>query len=610
MATKKKTAPTTGSEPTSMRATSRAAQSPVPRIGLALSGGGFRAALFHLGTIRCLEERGIMQRVEVMSTVSGGSILGAYYLVEMERKLRCAPERSRLEVCDEIIEGFCGKLTLNFRMRALVFYPFYHPIMTVASLLRLAHRGDTMAKAFERKLFAPTLRIGDLPVQVVDRSGMNMRRTRMLINATSMITGRRVVYSRENETGVSAQIEKSDPNDIVLARVVGASAAVPGLFKPLKVGGDILADGGVIDNQGIESLLDYFEWTDESLNLLERAYRQPTCMRQNESSEIYLIVSDGAGQFSIKSDNKATRAGSAARSMSVLQAANRRKTLKILLEHNDTEEMNGFAFTHLAMNLKGRDDIDDMRLPSEFIMPTAELRTDLDNFSRLERDALIYHGYTLMRAQLKAHCRHLGELCAAPGNFASDEDRPPKSHEPSRPRQHFCWPPPFVDVCHPSCPRSQEARIWISRFLAIGRSSVFRDVRRFPWPILPILIFFILLGTMLSVYLTKTDIPLAGAGRVANWIGNGLNQAAANLIPPINIPYIMNLATLRAGFGSDGAYAPTMLLLSKLLCIALSFYFVLWVFYEVKYRGRLGERAELAKLQSFLCGHDHRVDSE
>ena len=115
---------------------------------------------------------------------------------------------------------------------------------------------------------------------------------------------------------------------------------------------------------------------------------------------------------------------------------------------------------------------------------------------------------------------------------------------------------------------------------------------------------------MLSVYLTKTDIPLAGAGRVANWIGNGLNQAAANLIPPINIPYIMNLATLRAGFGSDGAYAPTMLLLSKLLCIALSFYFVLWVFYEVKYRGRLGERAELAKLQSFLCGHDHRVDSE
>ena len=43
------------------------------RIGLALSGGGFRASLYHLGTIRYLEKAGIMPRVEVVSTVSGGS---------------------------------------------------------------------------------------------------------------------------------------------------------------------------------------------------------------------------------------------------------------------------------------------------------------------------------------------------------------------------------------------------------------------------------------------------------------------------------------------------------------------------------------------------------
>ena len=48
------------------------------RIGLALSGGGFRASFYHLGTIRYLEEAGIMSKVEVMSTVSGGSIIGAY----------------------------------------------------------------------------------------------------------------------------------------------------------------------------------------------------------------------------------------------------------------------------------------------------------------------------------------------------------------------------------------------------------------------------------------------------------------------------------------------------------------------------------------------------
>jgi predicted acylesterase/phospholipase RssA len=45
--------------------------------GVALSGGGFRAALFHAGTLHALETLGI--KPTVMSTVSGGSIIGAYY---------------------------------------------------------------------------------------------------------------------------------------------------------------------------------------------------------------------------------------------------------------------------------------------------------------------------------------------------------------------------------------------------------------------------------------------------------------------------------------------------------------------------------------------------
>ena len=44
------------------------------RIGLALSGGGFRASIFHLGVIRRLEELGIMKYVYTTSAVSGGSI--------------------------------------------------------------------------------------------------------------------------------------------------------------------------------------------------------------------------------------------------------------------------------------------------------------------------------------------------------------------------------------------------------------------------------------------------------------------------------------------------------------------------------------------------------
>ncbi|MEM7097951.1 MAG: patatin-like phospholipase family protein [Pseudomonadota bacterium] len=47
------------------------------RIGVALSGGGYRAAVYHTGTLHALEQLGV--KPDVLSTVSGGSIIGAYY---------------------------------------------------------------------------------------------------------------------------------------------------------------------------------------------------------------------------------------------------------------------------------------------------------------------------------------------------------------------------------------------------------------------------------------------------------------------------------------------------------------------------------------------------
>jgi NTE family protein len=50
-----------------------------PFIGLALSGGGARAMAFHLGCLRALHDRGLLDKVKVLSTVSGGSVIGACY---------------------------------------------------------------------------------------------------------------------------------------------------------------------------------------------------------------------------------------------------------------------------------------------------------------------------------------------------------------------------------------------------------------------------------------------------------------------------------------------------------------------------------------------------
>ncbi len=68
---------------------------------------------------------------------------------------------------------------------------------------------------------------------------------------------------------------------------------------------------------------------------------------------------------------------------------------------------------HLFLNLKDR--VATERLPSEYIPGVARIRTDLDQFSYIETEALMYHGYTLVDAQLHEFCQSL-QMPAAPLN--------------------------------------------------------------------------------------------------------------------------------------------------------------------------------------------------
>ena len=51
----------------------------IGKVGLALSGGGFRASFYHLGVLARLAELDVLRHVDVLSCVSGGSIVGACY---------------------------------------------------------------------------------------------------------------------------------------------------------------------------------------------------------------------------------------------------------------------------------------------------------------------------------------------------------------------------------------------------------------------------------------------------------------------------------------------------------------------------------------------------
>lgn len=65
------------------------------KIGLALSGGGYRAAAFHVGTLRAFHKLGILEKVDVISTISGGSITGSCYCL-ITTWLQASSSKSRL----------------------------------------------------------------------------------------------------------------------------------------------------------------------------------------------------------------------------------------------------------------------------------------------------------------------------------------------------------------------------------------------------------------------------------------------------------------------------------------------------------------------------------
>ena len=85
-----------------------------------------------------------MQRIDTLSAVSGGSIIAAYYVIEMEKRLRRSAvdrnnsanvARERLKIFDSIAKCFCKALDKNLRSRVMLFGPFCHPWLFARSFL-------------------------------------------------------------------------------------------------------------------------------------------------------------------------------------------------------------------------------------------------------------------------------------------------------------------------------------------------------------------------------------------------------------------------------------------------------------------------------------------
>jgi NTE family protein len=132
-------------------------------IGLALSGGGSRAMAFHLGCLRALHDLGVLNKVGVLSTISGGSVIGAYYAYTPKKSFD--DFESDIRRCLQV--GFHGMIGLellkphNLLLSSLSFVAAQtQEALTLISrgkvqpfIPRFSSRTDMFQKVLERELF-------------------------------------------------------------------------------------------------------------------------------------------------------------------------------------------------------------------------------------------------------------------------------------------------------------------------------------------------------------------------------------------------------------------------------------------------------------------------
>ena len=277
-------------------------------VGLAVSGGGSRSACFvasALDEMRVVPAggapgRSLLDEVDFISSVSGGSLSSAYYVLHRPR----GPDKAAL---DGFFARYRTEMRRNFERRSLgrMFLLF----RWVPMLLTYYDRARLMAETWDANLFHGAV-FADLP-----EPGDGI--PSLIVNATSYSNGNAFVISRipsrrfrqstvfrdlpglllhsggaapEHKPFFTAGFDTldSDVGSYPISMGVVASASVPGLLGPVilkdrsQVGRlESLGDGGGYDNYGLETLVTLFA----------------TILEERPGLKARIIIVDGSGYF-------------------------------------------------------------------------------------------------------------------------------------------------------------------------------------------------------------------------------------------------------------------------------------------------------------------------
>lgn len=360
--------------------------------GLALSGGGFRATLFHLGALTRLNELGWLPGLKDITSVSGGSIAAAY-LGYKWKKLTFDAAGVATNFKGEVVlpvQAFCRKtIDIPATLKGWA-NPFSHP-------------SEQLSKVYATELFK------DATLQSLPGDAEGPRFT---------------IYGTNLQTGVSVRLSRPYLADyrlgmienptVTLADAVAVSSAFPPLFVPMTLrfkaeqwknvdGADLfnevslrttmkLGDGGIYDNMGLERIWDV---------------RDP------------VLVSDGGSPFAVDKGEFWLNWSHLARTVRtldiVVEQTRRLRRRQLIAEYNRPSVGGtfwGIATRICDYKLKENGFPDAIVVDNEVTMSMRTVPTRLKSFDNKLQGQLINWGYALADAGMRRYVLQPG---AKPG---------------------------------------------------------------------------------------------------------------------------------------------------------------------------------------------------
>lgn len=227
------------------------------KIGLALSGGGHRAAVFHLGVLSYLADNELLENVNHLSTVSGGSVLMG--LIYKLNKYEFPNSNTYLNNILPEIKGYFTNMSLTKSL-----------LNKMISNLRFLNRHSVLASELKDTwgIDKSIQDISDKPIWT--------------INTTVLETGKSWRIQKKEMKEYTLRGIKN-PN-IAISDAIAASAGFPIGIGPMKL--DVLKykfepkglnknkplhlyDGGLYDNLGLEVFMkNNFTYLDETVDFV------------------------------------------------------------------------------------------------------------------------------------------------------------------------------------------------------------------------------------------------------------------------------------------------------------------------------------------------------